>query len=249
MEQLPNFGTRSASWGGYIGDHVWLACLATWPQQCWKELCKQIQHCCATLRRSRNWQKKCWESLGLKFGRFQTLLNNSQQNATICSRVCKWTQHVISNNVASFCRGIKCKEDKNMHLLIMWLARFLSCCVFQSMSFSLLLISFFLELNVQFPFLSFSFVFVLALFVFFLQFFLSWERQGWTSFALYLDIIISRHCIFNNYSTSMRWIGVGYNHLISNKSEWHNCFIKNAHKISRILPNVICKNNRFSACC
>ena len=35
------------------------------------------------------------------------------------------------------------------------------------MSFSLLLISYFLELNVQFPFLSFSFVFVLALFVFF----------------------------------------------------------------------------------
>ena len=20
-----------------------------WPQQCWKKLCKQIQHCCATL--------------------------------------------------------------------------------------------------------------------------------------------------------------------------------------------------------
>ena len=25
---------------------------------------------------------------------------------------------------------------------------------------------------------------------------------------------------------------VGYNHLISNKREWNNCFIKNAHKIS-----------------
>ena len=24
---------------------------------------------------------------------------------------------------------------------------------------------------------------------------------------------------------------VGYNHLISNKREWNNCFIKNAHKI------------------
>ena len=81
---------------------------------------------------------------------------------------------------------------------------------------------------------------------FFCNFFLSWERQGYTSFALYLDITISRHCIFNNYSTSTRWIGVGYNHLISNKREWHNCFIKNAHKISRILPNVIYKNNRFS---
>ena len=29
---------------------------------------------------------------------------------------------------------------------------------------------------------------------------------------------------------------------------WNNCFIKNAHKISRILPDFICKNNRFSAC-
>ena len=41
---------------------------------------------------------------------------------------------------------------------------------------------------------------------------------------------------------------VGYNHLIPNKPEWNNCFIKNAHKISRILPNFICKNNLFSAC-
>ena len=30
---------------------------------------------------------------------------------------------------------------------------------------------------------------------------------------------------------------VGYNHLISNKYEWNNCFINNAHKISRILPD------------
>ena len=41
---------------------------------------------------------------------------------------------------------------------------------------------------------------------------------------------------------------VGYNHLISNKCEWNNCFIKNAHKILRILPDFICKNKRFSAC-
>ena len=43
----------------------------------------------------------------------------------------------------------------------------------------------------------------------------------------------------------VHWIWVGYNHVISNKCEW-NCFIKNAHKISRILPESICKNNRFS---
>ena len=36
----------------------------------------------------------------------------------------------------------------------------------------------------------------------------------------------------------------GEEHLISNKREWK----KNAHKISRILADVICKNDRFSAC-
>ena len=30
---------------------------------------------------------------------------------------------------------------------------------------------------------------------------------------------------------------VGYNHLISNKREWNNCFIKNPHKISFNLPD------------
>ena len=53
--------------------------------------------------------------------------------------------------------------------------------------------------------------------------------------------------IFNNYSTSACWIWVGYNHLISKKRQWNNCFIKNAHKISKILPDFICKNSRFSA--
>ena len=33
------------------------------------------------------------------------------------------------------------------------------------------------------------------------------------------------------------------NHLIFNKCEWNNCFVKNTHKISRILPGFICKNN------
>ena len=32
---------------------------------------------------------------------------------------------------------------------------------------------------------------------------------------------------------------VGYNHLISNKHEWNNCFIKNALKISINLPDFI----------
>ena len=49
--------------------------------------------------------------------------------------------------------------------------------------------------------------------------------------------------IINNYSTSTGWIWgdrysqrgakrrVGYNHLISNKREWNNCFIKNNQQI------------------
>ena len=40
------------------------------------------------------------------FDRFQTLHNNSQQHITTCNRVCKRTQHVTSNNVASVCMGL-----------------------------------------------------------------------------------------------------------------------------------------------
>ena len=55
--------------------------------------------------------------------------------------------------------------------------------------------------------------------------------------------------IINNYSKSARWIWDGYDHLVSNKCEWNIfCFIKNTHKISRILPYFIWKNNQFSAC-
>ena len=51
-------------------------------------------------------QKKCWELLAEKFDRFQILRNNSQQHPTTCNRVCKRTQHVTSNNVASVCMGL-----------------------------------------------------------------------------------------------------------------------------------------------
>ena len=33
------------------------------------------------------------------------------------------------------------------------------------------------------------------------------------------------------YSTSARFMQVGYNYLISNKREWNNCFIENPLKI------------------
>ena len=74
------------------GGHVLCTCVA--PAML-EELCKRIQHCCATLRRSRNKR-----NVG-KFDWFQTLRNNSQQHATTCNRVCKQTQHLTSNNVGS----------------------------------------------------------------------------------------------------------------------------------------------------
>ena len=43
------------------------------PHQCWKELCKWIQHCCATLKGITE-QKKCWEFLAQKFDQFQIIL-------------------------------------------------------------------------------------------------------------------------------------------------------------------------------
>ena len=50
-------------------------------------------------------QKKCKVLLAQTFDRFQTLRNNSNQQATTCNRVCKRTEHVTSNNVASVARG------------------------------------------------------------------------------------------------------------------------------------------------
>ena len=61
-----------------------------------EELCKQIQHCCATLRRSRNKRNvgSCWlKSLtGFKLW---------QQHPTTCKRGCKRRQRLTSNNVGS----------------------------------------------------------------------------------------------------------------------------------------------------
>ena len=48
-------------------------------------------------------------------------------------------------------------------------------------------------------------------------------------------------CLASQYC--IKWIvslpSIGYNHLISNKHEWNNCFIKNAHKILMNLPDII----------
>ena len=59
---------------------------------------------------------------------------------------------------------------------------------------------------------------------------------------------------FNNYSTSGRWIwdgkacSVKFALINLYPTSANYCFIKNTHKISRILPDFICKNNWFSAC-
>ena len=64
-----------------------------------EELCKQIQHCSASLQRSRN-KKKCWEL-------FQTLRNNSPQHGTGCANGRKMWQcwELLANNVISVCTG------------------------------------------------------------------------------------------------------------------------------------------------
>ena len=65
-----------------------------------EELCKWIQHCGATLRRSRNKRNvgSCW----LKS------LTAFKLRATTCNRVCKRSQHVTSNNVGSCWPTILC---------------------------------------------------------------------------------------------------------------------------------------------
>ena len=57
-----------------------------------EELCKRIQHSCATFQRSRNKRNvgSCWLKRLTGF-----------KHPTTCNRVCKRTQHVTSNNVGS----------------------------------------------------------------------------------------------------------------------------------------------------
>ena len=55
---------------------------------------------------------------------------------------------------------------------------------------------------------------------------------------LYLTIIPGGHVgyeMIDSQRGAQR--GVGYSHLISNKREWNNCFLKNSHKISLYLPD------------
>ena len=68
-----------------------------------EELCKRIQHCCATLRRSRNKRNvgSCWLK---SLTGFKTLRNNTPE--TTCNRVFKRTRQrweLLANNVAYVC--------------------------------------------------------------------------------------------------------------------------------------------------
>ena len=63
------------------------------PNNVGSRLCKRIQHCCATIRRSRN--KRNVGSFWLKS------LTGFKLCATNSNGVCKRTQHVTSNNVGS----------------------------------------------------------------------------------------------------------------------------------------------------
>jgi len=95
MQQLPTV-LRPAVHHGKDTTHKTLETMGyarAWPQQCWKELGKRIQHCCATLRRSRNKRNvgSCW----LK------RLTGFKLCATTCIRVYKQTQYVTSNSVGS----------------------------------------------------------------------------------------------------------------------------------------------------
>ena len=53
--------------------------------------------------------------------------------------------------------------------------------------------------------------------------------------------------IINNYSTSARWICVGYNHLISNKRGWNNCFklLKTPTEYRKFFPTLFLKTTDF----
>ena len=65
-----------------------------------EEVCKWMQYCCTTLRPITE-QKNFWQFLVKKFDQFQTLCSNSQQHATTCNSVCKWTQNLTSKYFGS----------------------------------------------------------------------------------------------------------------------------------------------------
>ena len=78
-----------------------------WPQQCWKELCKRIQHRSATRSRNKRNVGRCWLKRLTGFKLCPKTLNNTQQvvktDATCNIQQC-W--ELLANIVASFFTGL-----------------------------------------------------------------------------------------------------------------------------------------------
>ena len=77
-----------------------------WPLQCWKNRVNG-----SNIVELRFGDHRTKEMLGVVGWKVWPVSNFEQQHATtsnwICNRVCKRTQHVTSNNVASVCTGLK----------------------------------------------------------------------------------------------------------------------------------------------
>ena len=72
------------------------------PQLCWKN-CANASNIVG-LRFSDHGTK---EMLGVVGSKVWPVSNFVQQLPITCNKVCKWTQHLISNNVACVCNGLK----------------------------------------------------------------------------------------------------------------------------------------------
>ena len=82
-----------------------------WPQQRWKKLCKQVQHCCATLG---DQGKK-----EMLVSNFAQQLPTTRNNKTTGLANGRNMQHptmlgVVDQQCRTVCMGLMCEEDKRM---------------------------------------------------------------------------------------------------------------------------------------
>ena len=94
-----NVGTCRASWEGYKTIRLWRLCVKRVRGSNIEELCKRIQHCCA----SRFGLHRTNERLGVGDLKVWLVSNFAQQLPTTCNRVCRRTEHVTSNNAQGVC--------------------------------------------------------------------------------------------------------------------------------------------------
>ena len=84
-----------------------------------QELCKRIQHCCATLQRSRNKRNvgSCWKVWPVSnFAQQHATTSNNMQRGVQTDAPCNIQQcwELLANNVASVCTGLK-KNNNPLH--------------------------------------------------------------------------------------------------------------------------------------